>query len=222
MKISVKIPKKDEAKRLIKPFLLLFIISFLVINWDTVYWFFSYRAVSGVASELFLKIQNNIAYSTTDYYQDRGGKGTAGTVFFGKNNILEIPSLGISSPIIFDQSLSQKQVQKSLNNGTVIYPSSVLPGENGQTVILGHSAPPHWPKIKYDWVFSDLSKLKNNDEILIYFGNKQYTYHVTGEIFLDRGEELPDSSTGAGNTLFLVSCWPPGKDFKRIAVEAVL
>jgi hypothetical protein len=46
---------------------------------------------------------------------------------------------------------------------------------------------------------------------------------VTGKIFLDRGEELPkEDLTNATNVVLLVSCWPPGKDLRRIAIIAEL
>ena len=108
----------------------------------------------------------------------------------------------------------------ALNRGAVYFPNSVLPGDMGQTIILGHSAPPGWPKIKHDWIFTRLSELVEGDEIFVYFNHRKYTYHVSGKIFLDRGEELPESLTNSENMLILISCWPPGKDLRRIAVEA--
>jgi LPXTG-site transpeptidase (sortase) family protein len=108
-----------------------------------------------------------------------------------------------------------------LDTGVVLYPDSVVPGDNGQTIILGHSAPVGWPKIKYDWVFSRLNELAEGDEIIVYFNNRKYTYIVSRKVFLERGEEISQEGlTNDENMLVLVSCWPPGKDLRRIAVEA--
>jgi LPXTG-site transpeptidase (sortase) family protein len=85
---------------------------------------------------------------------------------------------------------------------------------------LGHSAPAGWPKIKYDWVFSRLNELSDGDEIFVYFENKKYTYQFSKKIFLEKGEELPSLLTNSENILVLISCWPPGKDLRRIAVVA--
>ena len=112
-------------------------------------------------------------------------------------------------------------MQKALNIGVVLFPDSVLPGESGQTIILGHSAPVGWPKIKYDWIFSRLNELTEGDEIIVYFNNRKYAYVVSRKVFLERGEEISeDGLTNDENMVVLISCWPPGKDLRRIAVEA--
>jgi len=103
----------------------------------------------------------------------------------------------------------------------VLFPGSALPGQKGQTIIEGHSAPPGWPKIKYDWVFSRLNELEKGDEVILNFNHKKLNYYVTQKIFLNSGEEIaPKDLTNSENMLILISCWPPGKDIKRIAVMA--
>jgi sortase (surface protein transpeptidase) len=62
--------------------------------------------------------------------------------------------------------------------------------------------------------------LEKDDEILIYFRNKKYVYLVEKKIFLNRGQEPPKTDPEK-SVLFLISCWPPGKDLRRIAIEAV-
>jgi len=112
---------------------------------------------------------------------------------------------------------------KDLDSGVVYYPGSVYPGQTGQIVILGHSAPPGWPKIKHDWVFTDLDKLVPGDTILIDVNNKQYTYTVKKKTIIKRGAEVPSDGLNAdNNVLTLISCWPPGKDYQRIAVVSEL
>ena len=112
---------------------------------------------------------------------------------------------------------------KNLDQGVVYYPGSVYPGQTGQIVILGHSAPPGWPKIKHDWVFTDLNNLNVGDKIYIDLNNKQYSYTVKQKNIIDRGADVPTiSAADSGNVLALISCWPPGKDYQRIAVMAEL
>jgi len=65
-----------------------------------------------------------------------------------------------------------------------------------------------------------LNLLEKGDEIIIYFKKKKHVYLVKDKIFLQRGQELPETDPEK-TVLFLISCWPPGKDFRRIAVEAV-
>lgn len=139
-----------------------------------------------------------------------------------KGNSLEIVGLKIEAPIVIAGSTGIKDLSQNLNHGVVIYPGSAQPGQAGQLLILGHSAPPFWPKIRYDWVFSNLSNLQSGDEILVNLNQKQYRYQVTRKIFLDRGEQMPQNNETNSHRLYLITCWPPGRDFRRLAVEAVL
>jgi len=220
--MDLRIYSKKTLKKLLKPFILLFLINFLIFNWNGVSWIFNYKVVSraisdfsGKISDFFAEIENKI--------NSIGQIARAENVNFPpKENSLEIPKIGVLAPLVIGENSNEKNLEEGLNRGVVIFPNSVLPGQTGQTIILGHSAPANWPKIKYDWVFSRLNELEEKDEIKLYFNNREYTYYVKGKIFLEKGEEIPNYSTDSGNTLLLISCWPPGKNFKRIVVEAKL
>lgn len=200
----------EQIKKLWKPFLIFFAIAFFTINWNEISWIFNYKAVSRYASDFFEEKQVSLP-------------ATLAEEILAKEGRIEIPKINIEAPVTIDKTLDDAGVYKALDNGTVYYPSSVLPGQAGQTIILGHSAPANWPHIKYDWVFSNISQLQEGDEIFVYSDNKKLSYLVTQKIFLNKGEEIPeDGLTNSKNVLVLVSCWPPGKDYKRIAVEAAL
>ncbi|MFH1036499.1 MAG: sortase [Patescibacteria group bacterium] len=198
----------NEFKKLIKYFVLIFFLSFLVINWSEISWIFNYRAVSRYASDLSQKVSGEETASTTADAIEKGDS-------------IEIPAIGITAPFIVDKKLNDVTIYGALDTGVVLYPTSVLPGQKGQTVILGHSAPANWPKIKYDWVFSKISELKAGDKITVNYDGKEFDYSVTRTIFLNKGDAIPQSDSNSSNVLVLVSCWPPGTDSRRIAVEAV-
>jgi LPXTG-site transpeptidase (sortase) family protein len=195
----------SEIKALWKPFVAVFLICFLIINWGSVSWIFNYKVVSQFFSGFF---QKNSSQSVN----------AVSSELLKKENNLEIPKLNISAPLILAKD--ESQVKWDLDRGVVLYPKSALPGEPGQTIILGHSSPLNWPNIKYDWVFSRISELEENDEIFLYFNRQKFTFRVKNKIFLEKGGELPKDLTGSRNTLILISCWPPGKDLRRIAVVA--
>jgi LPXTG-site transpeptidase (sortase) family protein len=139
-----------------------------------------------------------------------------------KENSVQIPKLGVEAPLVFAASQDAKIIAEDFKIGVVVYPGSAEPGDPGQLIILGHSAPPGWPKIRYEWVFSKLGDLKAGDEILVNFEKKQYRYQITKQIFLERGEEIPQKDQASlQSVLYLVTCWPPGRDLRRLAVEAV-
>lgn len=218
-----KIFNNRVAKRLLKPFILLFLVNFLIFNWNSVSWIFNYRVISGAISDFSGRISGRIS----GFFAQIGEKiniiGQLKDInYTNKENSLEIPKIGVLAPLIVANS-NEKDWEAELNRGVVIFPNSSLPGQTGQTIILGHSAPSNWPKIKYDWVFSQLNELEEKDEIKLYFNNQEYTYYVKSKIFLEKGEETSNNySTDAENILLLISCWPPGKNLRRIMVEAKL
>ena len=207
--------KKKKIKRIATLFIALYLISFFAINWNDVSWIFNYKAVGGLIDDFFTPYQNTQASRATE------PQTQVKFAYSNKNNILEIPKIGISVPIIFSQSAEQNFLLKDLDKGVVYYPGSVLPGQAGQIVILGHSAPPNWPKIKHDWVFSELDSLAPGDQIIVYINYKKYTYTVKQKNILKKGQDItPLNLKQDGNYLALVSCWPPGKDLQRITVQA--
>ena len=204
-----------EIKKLWKAFAFLFLIMFLFFNWSNISWIFNYQAVSGFFSDIFDKEQTMQNGSSSVVVLENQGE------YYIQENSVEILKIEVAAPLVFAESTEQGDMQKALATGVVLYPDSVLPGQSGQTIILGHSAPVGWPKIKYDWVFSRLNELVGGDEITVFFNHRKYIYVVSRKVFLERGEELSqDGLTNDENMLVLISCWPPGQDLRRIAVEA--
>ncbi len=130
---------------------------------------------------------------------------------------ISIPKLKVTAPLIKVNGTSNADFILPLKKGVALYPLSE-PGQQGRTVILGHSAPAGWPKINYDWVFSDLGHLIQGDEIKITYQGKEYIYTVKNKIILKKGQELPDSKSS--EELILITCWPPGIDHRRLIILA--
>lgn len=211
-------------KRFWKVFIFLFLITFIIFNWNEVSWIFNYKVVFGLLSD-FLKGSDRGVQKNEQNEQNKQNKQNKQYEYYEKENSLEIPKIQISAPLVFSESADRKKIYKALDRGVVHFPNSVLPGESGQTIILGHSAPPGWPKIKYDWVFSRLNELVEGDKIYVFFNNRKYEYIVIRKVFLEKGEEVSQNDydlTNNKNMLILISCWPPGKDIRRIAIKATL
>jgi LPXTG-site transpeptidase (sortase) family protein len=199
----------DSKRTLLRYFFLFFFLSFLILNWSKISWIF----------------YPNYLFRTISFYLFEKPKfeqrleTRKDEVILQKEDSLGIPRIQISVPLIFVNS--ETEVPKALDRGVVLWPGSAKPGEKGETIILGHSAPKNWPKIKYDWVFTDIGQLEKGDKVLIYFQNKKFQYSVIQKIFLKKGQEIPEIKKDK-NFLILISCWPPGKDLKRIAVISEL
>lgn len=136
-------------------------------------------------------------------------------------DLITIPKIGIVAPIVTAATSDSEVIHGLLDSGVVLYPGSAPFGDLGQTVILGHSAPTGWPKIKYDWVFSRLNELKSGDMVVVTYNNQTLYYSVVDIRVVAPQEGVP-APTVEGNSLALVSCWPPGKDLKRIVVESTI
>ena len=208
-----------KDKRIWKYFIPLFLIVFVIFNWNEVSWIFNYRTFSGFFSELFKSnsqvIEVPVANNNSNQAQD--------IQYYQREDSIEIPKINIIAPLVFAEGSDQAAIERALDLGVVHFPDSVFPGQAGQTIILGHSAPAGWPKIKYDWVFTDLNELVRGDEIYVFLNNRKYEYTVVRKVFLEKGEEIsPAGLTNNENVLILISCWPPGEDNQRIALEAKL
>jgi Sortase (surface protein transpeptidase) len=108
-----------------------------------------------------------------------------------------------------------------LDSGAVVYPDSAQFGAVGQTIVLGHSAPPGWPEIKHDTIFSRIAELSFGSKIVAVYNDKTYTYSAVENRIIEKGGDIPKLA-GADNVLVLVTCWPPGRDLKRMVVQADL
>src|SRR3989344_5306917 len=209
-----------KQKDLTKVFILLLILSFIIVNWSDVSWMFNYREISGLmygflnpypdAADAIVggNINRQTAIQTISDAQNPSVPSKV-YPYSEKDDSLQIALLNLETPVVIGASTNIASLEKDLDKGAVLYPGSVYPGQPGQMVLLGHSAPPGWPKIKHDWVFSEIEKLNPKDQIILHFGHKRYTYKVVEKKILKRGQEVPTTSlTGRNNILTLVSCWP--------------
>jgi LPXTG-site transpeptidase (sortase) family protein len=206
-----------DRKTFIKYFLIFFILGFLIFNWQKISFLFNPKVIWD-----FLTLKFEEKKEKENFLVELPGKikteeTSSQEVIF--ENKIEIPKIEVSAPIVLAKN--EKEISNELKKGVVLFPGSALPGEKGATIILGHSAPPHWPKIMYDWVFTKLQYLQEGDEIFVYFNGKKYKYKVKEKMILKKGQEIPWKDDSE-NFLVLISCWPPGKDIKRMAVKAIL
>ncbi len=211
--------KNKNFKALGKFFLLIFALCFILLNFPYVVYYserasmsLNYRVIlAKLAMPDFAK-QEKLAWIWEVKAQE-----ISGNIFIDK--------IGVKAPLVFADNqvkMTDSQLRELLDRGALFYDGSVLPGKIGKTIILGHSAPAGWPEIKHDNVFSDISKLKNSEKIIIEINNKEYVYAVFDQFIVDRGGDLPEYTdlTKSENVLLLVSCWPPGKRAKRIVLAA--
>lgn len=197
---------KKEWTYYVLPFLFIFIITILIVNWTQISWFFDWRVVKEVVRESGEKKPSQL-------WQEA----------IGEEDKLVIPSLGIESPLRFPTTSDIQTITTELDLGVVYYPGSAEPGEIGKTVILGHSAPAGYPDIKFDKIFSDLGNLQSGDNIILYYNEKIFEYEVSDVRTMsiqEYDEYLLEASSE--HLLILSTCYPPGKNWQRWVVISQL
>ena len=124
---------------------------------------------------------------------------------------LTIPKLNIEKEKVLVDS-------NDLSKALAQLPGSSLPGEKGNLFISGHSALSEFFEIKKA-VFGKLSDLKKGDQIIIETPNAKFVYEVEGfKVVNPQDVSVINAPEEQGRYLSLMTCVPPGLNFKRLVV----
>lgn len=138
---------------------------------------------------------------------------------------ISIPKIGIIAPVIIESSPDSKIIYKDLKKGVVHYSGSVMFGQPGTAMILGHSWTTSWRAGNYDSVFSLINKLETGDTFTITNGGTVLTYQVSGNLVfhpLSKDKTTEEFIKSDGSSVVLITCWPAGTSLQRLAVKADL
>ena len=148
------------------------------------------------------------------------------TIKTSDSAVLTIGKIGVSAPIVFGVSDKTKDIYDNLSRGVVHYSPSSRPGEKGASIILGHSSDYPWKKNAFGSVFALLGKLAPGDRLQVQYDNGTVlTFEVKQSLIFapfSNDSRLEKIEGSTDSSLVLISCWPVGTTYKRIAVEAVL
>jgi sortase A len=146
------------------------------------------------------------------------------TAKVGPEPKLIIPKINVDAPVVYGLgTVAESAVEKNLKNGVVHYElpgADSLPGQKGNTVILGHSSNDVFDDGNYKFVFVQLEKLQVGDIFYLNYNSTRYSYRVS-----DKKVILPNQvSTLIYPTdkpiVSLVTCVPVGTALKRLIVSA--
>lgn len=134
-------------------------------------------------------------------------------------NTITIAKINVHAPVVYEPSIQEAAIQKSLQSGVVHYGNTAKPGEVGNTAIFGHSSNDWWEPGNFKFVFVLLDKLAPGDQITVDYQSQRYVYEVTGSKIVE------PTNVGVLNptkepTLTLITCTPPGTSLKRLVVTA--
>ena len=133
-----------------------------------------------------------------------------------------IPKLNLQIPVNYTEtSTNESDIENDLNSGVVRYPSTVLPGENGNTAYFGHSSNNIFNPGKYKFAFVLLHTLVKGDTFYLVYNSKVYVYQVFDKQIVPPSQvSVLDPIPGHGSTATLITCDPPGTSINRLVVSA--
>jgi len=132
-----------------------------------------------------------------------------------------IPKINVDVPVVYDVADNQeKTIQNALEYGVVHYPSTPVPGQNGNVVVVGHSSNNLLNTGKYKFAFVLLSRLQPGDTITMQYGGKRYVYKVYEKVIIKPTDVGVLGPTSKQASLTLITCDPPGTSVNRLVIHA--
>lgn len=132
--------------------------------------------------------------------------------------VISIPKLNVNAPVVYEPSIEEAKIQKSLQNGVVHYATTAKPGEPGNSVFVGHSSNDWWEPGNYKFVFVLLDKLAPGDTFSLNYGGRKYIYEVTDSKVVEP-TDLSVLAPTVEPMATLITCTPPGTNWKRLIVR---
>jgi sortase A len=137
---------------------------------------------------------------------------------------LIIPKINVEVPVDYGvTNISEANIQTSLRDGATHYKlpgADAVPGQKGNTVILGHSSNDIFNQGAYKFVFVQLDRLQPGDIFYLHYEGTRYIYRMTSSKVIDPTEV---SALQIGNDkamATLITCTPPGTALKRLLIFA--
>lgn len=137
---------------------------------------------------------------------------------------LVIPKINVDAPVVYGVGTVQEgPIQKALERGVVHYElpgANSVPGQVGNSVILGHSSNDVFAPGDYKFVFALLERMEVGDTFYANYEGRRYTYSVTKKEVI-RPSEVGKLIYPTDKPLMtLVTCVPVGTAANRLLVTA--
>jgi len=139
----------------------------------------------------------------------------------GPESKIIIPKINLEVPIVYGlNSIEEEDVQNGLEDGVVHYAASPEPGENGNSVIVGHSSNNILNSGKYKFAFVLLKRLEIEDTFFVNKDGVRYTYKIYEKKIVTPDEVSVLGPADRDNTITLITCDPPGTSINRLIIVA--
>jgi len=134
-----------------------------------------------------------------------------------------IPKIGANAKVIPNvDPYNPKEYQRALTQGVAHAKGTAFPGQIGNIFIFSHSSANFFEASRYKSIFYLLNKMETGDGITLAYQEELYTYRVTEKRIVAAEDISYLKKQAPEPSLTLMTCWPPGTNFKRLIVQAVL
>jgi len=115
-------------------------------------------------------------------------------------------------------TIDANAVENALEDGVVHYADTALPGQDGNTVIVGHSSNNIFNQGKYKFAFVLLSRLDTGDTFYLQKDGIRYTYEVFQKQIVSPTDVSVLGPSSKPAVASLITCDPPGTSTNRLVV----
>jgi sortase A len=130
-----------------------------------------------------------------------------------------IPKINVEVPVVYGLPTAEdKVVEKALEDGVVHYAGTAAPGQDGNSVIVGHSSNNLLNRGKYKFAFVLLNRLEAGDTFYLQRDGKRYTYQVYQKKIVKPTDVSVLGNTDKKAVATLITCDPPGTSTNRLVV----
>lgn len=131
-----------------------------------------------------------------------------------------IPKINVEIPVDYSEtSTNENNIENDLEQGVVHYPTTVMPGQNGNAAFFGHSSNNIFNKGKYKFAFVLLHTLVTGDTFYLTYNDTVYVYKVISRTIVNPSDvAVLGPVAGQSATATLITCDPPGTSINRLIV----
>lgn len=220
-------------------FVLIFMVTFLVVNFGSFWQIGSYQWAQwwGCENNSMQELVDKSAYVSGERLPTEESVYEVAETFpdldlevVPPDNRLVIPKINKNVPIVeADPELFEEKrwaeledaINDKLKEGVVHYPYTAKPYERGNMFLTGHSSYYIWDDGRYKDVFALLNKMELGDEFVLFYEGNRYEYKVIEKKEVDPNY-VEAMRQGKDYLVTLMTCTPTGTRLRRLLVVGEL
>jgi sortase A len=135
----------------------------------------------------------------------------------------KVPSYTLSIPKLHIDKAVVSTLDYDIGKHLINYGGTAIPGDNGNSVIIGHSTLPQLFNPKdYHTIFANAYQLSIGDEFFATVNNVEYRYKIDSIRIVDPDDTSAFAQWYDNSYITIDTCTPPGTTWKRLVIKAVL